>query len=250
VAFPVYLPKPTSCHTKLKVCRPPLFQTLFDEMVEPLLVDFVAGKNACLLLVGESGSGKQYSLSGPRGAGGGVFELVAQGLFSRGLSPSAKVTVSCWELQNELVNDLMRPESEPLAVLSDPESGMRIEGLTSKEVHNDKECIRAFRESLGNRNEAMTTYGPISARATVATTLALDDGAGVASTFVFVNVAAAEALLEDPMETRMKDGPNLNKSLTALYQLVETLSSSGGPVKAAEAPYSASKLTRILQEGQ
>ncbi|KAL6297972.1 kinesin-domain-containing protein [Sparassis latifolia] len=248
-------------------------QTLYDDLGKELLDHGFAGFNACILAYGQTGSGKSYSMMG-YGADKGIIPLTCSELFVRveekkGANPNTHFTVevSYIEIYNEKVRDLLNPKNTGnLRVREHPSLGPYVEDLSKLVVNSYDEMMQLMDEGNKARTVAATNMNETSSRSHAVFTLLLTmkrhdvdtnlDTEKV-SRISLVDLAGSErANSTGATGQRLKEGANINKSLTTLGKVIAALATAsqaegkkGKKGKAEEfVPYRDSVLTWLLKD--
>ncbi|KAI0346933.1 kinesin-domain-containing protein [Trametopsis cervina] len=248
-------------------------QTLYDDLGKELLDHGFAGFNACILAYGQTGSGKSYSMMG-YGADKGIIPLTCSELFTRvedkkAADPNINFTVevSYIEIYNEKVRDLLNPKnSGNLRVREHPSLGPYVEDLSKLVVNSYDEMMTLMDEGNKARTVAATNMNETSSRSHAVFTLLLTmkrhdvdtnlDTEKV-SRINLVDLAGSErANSTGATGQRLKEGANINKSLTTLGKVIAALAvasqaegKKGKKGKADEfVPYRDSVLTWLLKD--
>ncbi|KAF5372014.1 hypothetical protein D9615_008057 [Tricholomella constricta] len=246
-------------------------QTLYDDLGKELLDHGFSGFNACILAYGQTGSGKSYSMMG-YGADKGIIPLTCQELFDRVESKRTAdpnltftVEVSYIEIYNEKVRDLLNPKNTGnLRVREHPSLGPYVEDLSKLVVNSYDEMMTLMDEGNKARTVAATNMNETSSRSHAVFTLLLtmkrhDTETNMdtekVSRISLVDLAGSErANSTGATGQRLKEGANINKSLTTLGKVISALalasqvdhSKKGKKGKAEEfVPYRDSGLSRI-----
>lgn len=247
-------------------------QTLFDDLGKELLDHGFAGFNACILAYGQTGSGKSYSMMG-YGPDKGIIPQTCSELFARVVDKcdadehlKFTVEVSYIEIYNEKVRDLLNPKnSGNLRVREHPILGPYVEDLSKLVVNNYEEMMTLMDEGNKARTVAATNMNETSSRSHAVFTLILTQMRHDADTNLdtekvsrisLVDLAGSErANSTGATGQRLKEGANINKSLTTLGKVISSLaaasSSDGkrGKKKGDEfVPYRDSVLTWLLKD--
>ncbi|KAG9037707.1 kinesin-like protein Klp8 [Tulasnella sp. JGI-2019a] len=249
-------------------------QTLYDDLGKELLDHGFAGFNACILAYGQTGSGKSYSMMG-YGADKGIIPQTCSELFDRAeakmaTDPNTKYTVevSYIEIYNEKVRDLLNPRNKGnLKVREHPSLGPYVEDLSKLVVAGYDEMMNLMDEGNKARTVAATNMNETSSRSHAVFTLLLtqkrhDNDTNLdtekVSRISLVDLAGSErAKSTGASGAQLKEGANINKSLTTLGKVISALAlasqSEGKPKgkKAAAAehiPYRDSVLTWLLKD--
>ncbi|KAF8576210.1 kinesin-like protein [Ramaria rubella] len=249
-------------------------QTLYDDLGKELLDHGFAGFNACILAYGQTGSGKSYSMMG-YGADKGIIPLTCSELFLRteakeAMDPNLKFTVevSYIEIYNEKVRDLLNPKNKGnLKVREHPSLGPYVEDLSRLVVGSYDDMMTLMDEGNKARTVAATNMNETSSRSHAVFTLLLTmkrhdvdtnlDTEKV-SRINLVDLAGSErANSTGATGQRLKEGANINKSLTTLGKVISSLAMAsqnegkgkGGKKKADDfVPYRDSVLTWLLKD--
>ncbi|KAI0069239.1 kinesin-domain-containing protein [Artomyces pyxidatus] len=247
-------------------------QTLFDDLGKELLDHGFAGFNACILAYGQTGSGKSYSMMG-YGPDKGIIPLTCMELFERVDNKKAMdsnlsftVEVSYIEIYNEKVRDLLNPKNTGnLRVREHPSLGPYVEDLSKLVVNSYDEMMTLMDEGNKARTVAATNMNETSSRSHAVFTLILTmkrhdvdtnlDTEKV-SRISLVDLAGSErANSTGATGQRLKEGANINKSLTTLGKVISALAMASnndgkkGKKKGDDfVPYRDSVLTWLLKD--
>jgi len=238
-------------------------QDIFDRTGRPLLYKAFQGYNGCLLAFGQTGSGKTYTMQGGSGEDAGVIPLLCKELF-REVEATAKeqcISVSCsmLEIYNEQLNDLLAPgDRKDLHIHEDSSGsgrGIYVEGLSEHIVQSSEVVLRLLAEGQARRMVGQTNMNEKSSRSHSILTLhiavsAIEDKDGLSRTVAklhLVDLAGSERQkATGAAGDRLKEGAQINLSLSALGNVITALTESSG--KRRHIPYRDSKLTRFLQD--
>ncbi|KAL0566226.1 hypothetical protein V5O48_015791 [Marasmius crinis-equi] len=248
-------------------------QTLYDDLGKELLDHGFAGFNACILAYGQTGSGKSYSMMG-YGPDKGIIPLTCSELFTRVEARKAQdpninftVEVSYIEIYNEKVRDLLNPKNTGnLRVREHPSLGPYVEDLSKLVVSSYDEMMTLMDEGNKARTVAATNMNETSSRSHAVFTLLLTmkrhdvdtnlDTEKV-SRINLIDLAGSErANSTGATGQRLKEGANINKSLTTLGKVISSLAlasaadgKKGKKGKGDEfVPYRDSVLTWLLKD--
>ncbi|KAF9365203.1 kinesin-like protein Klp8 [Mortierella sp. NVP85] len=249
-------------------------QRIYDDLGVELLNHAFSGYNTCIVAYGQTGSGKSYSMMG-YGEEKGIIPLSCHELFRRieaNTDPtlSYRVEVSYMEIYCERVKDLLNPKNKGhLRVREHPSLGPYVEDL-SKLIVTSYEDIASLMDG-GNkaRTVAATNMNETSSRSHAVFTVLLTQKRHDAATkldlekvsrICLVDLAGSErANSTGATGARLKEGANINKSLTTLGKVISTLADASsatatipkkGVKKPAELfiPYRDSVLTWLLKD--
>lgn len=223
------------------------------------------GFHCCLFAYGQTGAGKSYSMVG-YGANKGIVPISCEEIFKRidaETDPNRRyeVTVSMVEIYNETVQDLLiDPDTRPKKGLEIRESkllGIYIDGVIKRPVKDYAAIEATIEEATGNRTVGSTLMNATSSRAHTVQTIEFKQVEKTAGTervkismINLVDLAGSEkAGQTGATGDRLKEGAMINKSLSALGNVIEKLAEKSlGKAKGnVIVPYRDSKLTRLLQ---
>ncbi|KAJ3323203.1 kinesin-like protein Klp8, partial [Blyttiomyces sp. JEL0837] len=226
-------------------------EIVYDNVGRDLLDHAFNGYNVCLFAYGQTGSGKSYTMMGYREQKG-IIPRSCEELFARinaltVENVECEVTVSYIEIYNERVRDLLNPSNKGnLRVREHPQLGPYVEDLT-KLVVTTYENIETFID-LGNKSRtvAATNMNETSSRSHAVFTINLTQTRTEAdprnpsgdliktqrsSRISLVDLAGSErADATGATGVRLKEGANINKSLTTLGKVISALADAGGIV--------------------
>jgi len=173
------------------------------------------------------------------------------------------VTVSMLEIYNESVQDLfIKPKKRPkggLKIRETKRDGIYVENLTSIPVESYYDIDEQIKFGTTNRTIAHTDMNSTSSRAHTVTTITFkqtfyENGKPTnktSSNINLVDLAGSERQKDTHADaSRLKEGSNINKSLSFLGKVISILADKASGKKSSKntvVPYRESKLTRILQ---
>ncbi|KAH8797988.1 kinesin-like protein [Flagelloscypha sp. PMI_526] len=246
-------------------------QTLYEDLGEELLDHSFSGFNACILAYGQTGSGKSYSMMG-YGADKGIIPLTCEELFKRVERKKAEdanvdftVEVSYIEIYNEKVRDLLNPKNTGnLRVREHPALGPYVEDLSKLVVSSYDGMMHLMDEGNKARTVAATQMNETSSRSHAVFTLLLTtkrhdvdtnlDTEKVARINLIDLAGSERANSTGATGQRLKEGANINKSLTTLGKVISALASAGESTGKKKKkgddfiPYRDSVLTWLLKD--
>lgn len=167
----------------------------------------------------------------------------------------AQISFSAFEIQDEVVTDLLRPSSRGLSVSISAEEGVIIQGLHKEPIADEMALRRAMAEACDNRashtlppGASMETSSAVWQIELKQSESEINSGGQVRrchSRLVVVDVPSVDPLTQGGSNLRQLESPTLHKSLLTFSDVVKRLSS---PSRAALAPFRSSKLTHFLSE--
>ncbi|CAL1542431.1 unnamed protein product [Lymnaea stagnalis] len=239
---------------------------VFNCLGREILERAFEGYNGCIFAYGQTGSGKSYTMMGTPEQKGiiprlcdALFESIAK--FTN-TNHSCKVEVSYMEIYNEKVHDLLDPKGskQNLKVREHNILGPYVDGLSMCVVSRFVDIDNLMSEGNKSRTVAATNMNSESSRShavfnIVLTQTLTDQTSGVSgekvSKLSLVDLAGSErAQKTGAMGERLKEGSNINKSLTTLGLVISALAdqSGGGKNKNKFVPYRDSVLTWLLKD--
>ncbi|XP_066553606.1 kinesin-like protein KIF13B isoform X2 [Amia ocellicauda] len=238
---------------------------VFQCLGESLLHNAFQGYNACIFAYGQTGSGKSYTMMGSVDQPGLIPRLCSS-LFDRTLQEqreeeSFTVEVSYMEIYNEKVRDLLDPKGsrQALRVREHKVLGPYVDGLSRLAVASYKDIESLMSEGNKSRTVAATNMNEESSRSHAVFNIILthtlkDLQSGTSgekvSKLSLVDLAGSErAAKTGAAGERLKEGSNINKSLTTLGLVISALADQGaGKNKSKFVPYRDSVLTWLLKD--
>ncbi|KAK0735481.1 P-loop containing nucleoside triphosphate hydrolase protein [Apiosordaria backusii] len=247
---------------------------VYDTLGEEFLDHNFEGYHTCIFAYGQTGSGKSYTMMGTP-TQPGLIPRTCEDLFERiheaqSEMPniSYKVKVSYFEVYNEHVRDLLvAPPTNPTAagpyylkIRESPTEGPYVKDLTEVPVGSLDEILRLMRTGDGNRTVASTKMNDTSSRSHAVFTIMLkqiyhdfetDQTTERSSRIRLVDLAGSErAKSTEATGVRLREGSNINKSLTTLGRVIAALAdpkknNRGGT---SVVPYRDSILTWLLKD--
>ncbi|XP_063408663.1 kinesin-like protein unc-104 [Mytilus trossulus] len=234
------------------------------------------GYNVCIFAYGQTGSGKSYTMMGKNESGQqGIIPLLCEELFMKIKDVKSdkdlnySVEVSYMEIYCERVRDLLNPSNKNnLKVREHPLLGPYVEDLSKLAVQSFDDINNLIDEGNKARTVAATNMNETSSRSHAVFTIILTQKRHDATTNLtgekvskisLVDLAGSErADSTGATGTRLKEGANINKSLTTLGKVISALaecsvldnklSTTKKKKKENFIPYRDSVLTWLLRE--
>uniref|UniRef100_A0A673BYZ3 Kinesin family member 13Ba n=1 Tax=Sphaeramia orbicularis TaxID=375764 RepID=A0A673BYZ3_9TELE len=240
-------------------------EVVFQCLGESLLNNAFLGYNACIFAYGQTGSGKSYTMMGS-GDQPGLIPRLCSALFDRTQKEqreeeSFTVEVSYMEIYNEKVRDLLDPKGgrQTLRVREHKVLGPYVDGLSRLAVASYKDIESLMSEGNKSRTVAATNMNEESSRSHAVFNIILthtlkDLQSGTSgekvSRLSLVDLAGSErAAKTGAAGERLKEGSNINKSLTTLGLVISALAEQGtAKNKTKFVPYRDSVLTWLLKD--
>ncbi|KAL8971629.1 MAG: hypothetical protein Q9197_003177 [Variospora fuerteventurae] len=252
-------------------------EDIYNALGEEFLDHNFEGYHTCIFAYGQTGSGKSYTMMGTP-TNPGLIPRTCEDLFQRiesSVSPNVSYTVrvSYFEVYNEHVRDLLGPQPRSsdhhsfyLKIRESPTEGPYIKDLTDLPVKNYHELLRCMRLGDSNRTTASTKMNDTSSRSHAVFTiilkqihhdLATDSTTERLARIRLVDLAGSErAKATEATGARLREGSNINKSLTTLGRVIAALADpkhsrvhNGGKTRSKDVvPYRDSILTWLLKD--
>ncbi|XP_012936827.1 kinesin-like protein KIF28P [Aplysia californica] len=235
---------------------------VFADLGQGVLDNAFEGYNCSLFAYGQTGSGKSYSTFG-YGSNKGIVPTTCDELFkaidgNKDDNKRFEVTLSILEIYNEQVRDLLSKDNPKggLQVRQNPSLGMfYVQDLKKVPVGSYAEIVKRMDQGTSNRTVASTNMNATSSRAHTLVTIVFDqiirNNAGQetkkTSIMNLVDLAGSErADSTGATGDRLKEGANINRSLSALGNVISALAEQSMGKKTM-VKYRDSVLTKLLQ---
>ncbi|XP_013144872.1 PREDICTED: kinesin-like protein Klp68D isoform X2 [Papilio polytes] len=143
-------------------------QTIYDEMVRPLVASVLDGFNGCVFAYGQTGTGKTHTMEGtPQEEG--IIPRAFRHLWAHietSASPDVTHLVSCSyvELYLEDVRDLLAKDCKKLTIRGQELNGFYIPEMTSVVCRSAEEMVRVMRAGSRQRAAGRTDMNEHSSR--------------------------------------------------------------------------------------
>jgi hypothetical protein len=248
-------------------------EDVYNSLGEEFLDHNFEGYHTCIFAYGQTGSGKSYTMMGTPDQPG-LIPRTCEDLFQRieaahNETPniSYNVRVSYFEVYNEHVRDLLvpvHPNQPPyyLKIRESPTEGPYIKDLTDAPVKNISEIMRYMKMGDASRTTASTKMNDTSSRSHAVFTIMLkqihhdmdtDETTERMARIRLVDLAGSErAKATEATGARLREGSNINKSLTTLGRVIAALADPKqhrpGKRNKDIVPYRDSILTWLLKD--
>ena len=252
-------------------------EDIYNALGEEFLDHNFEGYHTCIFAYGQTGSGKSYTMMGTPEQPG-LIPRTCEDLFQRiesNASPhlSYTVRVTYFEVYNEHVRDLLvgpngnnngRPNY--LKIREHPTEGPYVKDLTDLPVKNYRELLHYMHVGDASRTTASTKMNDTSSRSHAVFTIVLkqihhdlstDSTTERLARIRLVDLAGSErAKATEATGQRLREGSNINKSLTTLGRVIAALADpqhsrlhNGGKRRSKDVvPYRDSILTWLLKD--
>ncbi|XP_072896833.1 kinesin-like protein KIF1A isoform X24 [Hemitrygon akajei] len=247
-------------------------QQVYRDIGEEMLQHAFEGYNVCIFAYGQTGAGKSYTMMGKQEKEQqGIIPQLCEDLFARindsaNANLSYSVEVSYMEIYCERVRDLLNPKTKGnLRVREHPILGPYVEDLSKLAVTSYNDISDLMDSGNKARTVAATNMNETSSRSHAVFNIiftqkthdsSADSTSEKVSKISLVDLAGSErADSTGAKGTRLKEGANINKSLTTLGKVISALAEvdSGSnknkkKKKTDFIPYRDSVLTWLLRE--
>uniref|UniRef100_A0A8C1RA93 plus-end-directed kinesin ATPase n=1 Tax=Cyprinus carpio TaxID=7962 RepID=A0A8C1RA93_CYPCA len=245
---------------------------VFNDIGKEMLQHAFEGYNVCIFAYGQTGAGKSYTMMGKQEEGQeGIIPLLCEDLFEKindnsNEEISYSVEVAYMEIYCERVRDLLNPKNKGnLRVREHPLLGPYVEDLSKLAVTSYTDIADLMDAGNKARTVAATNMNETSSRSHAVFTIVFtqkkydsetDLSTEKVSKISLVDLAGSErADSTGAKGTRLKEGANINKSLTtlgkvisALAEVVSIINKTCKKKKTDFIPYRDSVLTWLLRE--
>jgi len=242
----------------------------------------LSGYNGSIYVYGQTGSGKTHTMQGEvesvqsmhNGEQRGLMCRILDYIFSeigRRNQTGGTIQHSCkcsyLEIYKEQITDLLEPSSTNLQIREDINHGVYVERLSEHSVWSASDAFHVVWKGLHQRHVASTQMNELSSRSHSVFTLKVEASSttagGVTSTKIarlnLIDLAGSERQTFDPHNPsahesiRVKEAGAINRSLSALTNVIMSLSHGRRKVSAAGqrqpfVRYRDSKLTFLLRD--
>ncbi|XP_076019450.1 kinesin-like protein KIF1B isoform X1 [Genypterus blacodes] len=240
---------------------------VFNDIGKEMLAHAFEGYNVCIFAYGQTGAGKSYTMMGKQEEGQeGIIPMLCEDLFEKINDSNNKeelsysVEVSYMEIYCERVRDLLNPKNKGnLRVREHPLLGPYVEDLSKLAVTAYTDIADLMDAGNKARTVAATNMNETSSRSHAVFTIVFtqkkhdnetDLSTEKVSKISLVDLAGSErADSTGAKGTRLKEGANINKSLTTLGKVISALAEVSKKKKKTDfIPYRDSVLTWLLRE--
>ncbi|XP_031412502.1 kinesin-like protein KIF1B isoform X9 [Meleagris gallopavo] len=239
---------------------------VYNDIGKEMLLHAFEGYNVCIFAYGQTGAGKSYTMMGKQEESqAGIIPQLCEELFEKindnsNEEMSYSVEVSYMEIYCERVRDLLNPKNKGnLRVREHPLLGPYVEDLSKLAVTSYTDIADLMDAGNKARTVAATNMNETSSRSHAVFTIVFtqkkhdaetDLSTEKVSKISLVDLAGSErADSTGAKGTRLKEGANINKSLTTLGKVISALAEVVIKKKKTDfIPYRDSVLTWLLRE--
>ncbi|XP_052171365.1 kinesin-like protein KIN-UB isoform X2 [Diospyros lotus] len=246
---------------------------VYEVVAKPVVESVLDGYNGTVMAYGQTGTGKTYTLGQL-----GDEDTSARGIMVRAMEDiladvsleTDSVSVSYLQLYMEMIQDLLNPSNDNIAIVEDPKTGdVSLPGATIVDIHDQQGFLALLRLGEAHRVAANTKLNTESSRSHAILMVQVrksvlgreaafpnenDDPSHSVSSFkppvirkgklVLVDLAGSERIHKSGSEGHMlEEAKAINLSLSALGKCINALAENSSHV-----PVRDSKLTRLLRD--
>lgn len=239
-----------------RVFQPSESQSAVYKEVSPMVQSSMDGFHSCIFAYGQTGSGKTYTMQGPE-SDPGVYTRSLDELFKikeqRKQTHEYTLTVSMVEIYNETIRDLLVPTNSTTSVATleirkSKSGGNYLPNANLMNVECQADIEKTMKLGEHNRSVGATKANEHSSRSHCLLIITIvgeeiESGAKMNGKLVLVDLAGSERVGKtDATGDRLREAKNINKSLSALGNVINALANKQGHI-----PFRDSKLTYLLQ---
>lgn len=251
-------------------------EDVYCESARDVVMNVLQGYNASIIAYGQTGAGKTHTMTGTlTGEGRGIiprsvddiFEHISQDFHREEATMDAPVNylvrASYLQIYNEVISDLLKPDSKNLMIREDAKRGVFVEGLSEWVVRTPADVYDLMSRGAEARMTGSTRLNQLSSRSHAIFILVVEksyiskgsDSGGQMQRSVcmgklnLVDLAGSERVhLTGARGARLEESKKINQSLSALGNVIGALTDPKRTQVKAHIPYRDSKLTRILED--
>ncbi|KAL3671345.1 hypothetical protein V7S43_003274 [Phytophthora oleae] len=246
------------------VFQPTSTQEQVFEQTRALVVSALDGFNVCIFAYGQTGSGKTHTMEGPENDRGVNFRALRELFAIRDDRMAAgnfecSMKLSILEVYNETIVDLLEGGGRSTGAASPAvakgldvrvgKSGVYVDNLIEVEVFNESDVLDLMRLGHSHRSVGSHDFNEHSSRSHLVLSIKIETGIKSdarrrSSKLHLIDLAGSERVSKTAASgQRLKEAQNINRSLSALGDVIAALGASSKHV-----PYRNSKLTFLLQD--
>ncbi|XP_072289953.1 uncharacterized protein [Eucyclogobius newberryi] len=226
-----------------------------------LIQSAIDGYNVCIFAYGQTGSGKTYTMVGDRerknlGIMPRSFNAIFDIINENNTKLSFKVSAYMLELYNDRLQDLFvsaggegQAPGKCVEIKRNKKGVVFAQGAVTKEASSAQQLYALFQQACANRHIAATKMNLESSRSHLIVGIKVEsknltNGSISTGKLSLVDLAGSErAAKTGAKDHKLKEANSINKSLSALGDVISALSS-----ELPHVPYRNSKLTQIMQD--
>ncbi|KAL6959539.1 hypothetical protein U1Q18_039692 [Sarracenia purpurea var. burkii] len=213
----------------------------------PMVISVLDGYNVCIFAYGQTGTGKTFTMEGTeqnRGVNYRTLEELFKTAKERSETFTYSISVSVLEVYNEQIRDLLAasPTSKKLEIKQATEGFHHVPGIVEARVENIREVWNVLQAGSNARVVGSNNVNEHSSRSHCMLCIMvraknLMNGECTKSKLWLVDLAGSERLAKtDVQGDRLKEAQNINRSLSALGDVISALAA-----RSSHIPYSPSE---------
>lgn len=229
-------------------------QSVYDEIVRPLVSSVMEGFNGCVFAYGQTGTGKTYTMEGVRSdlEQKGIIPRAFEQIWShinRAQNMNFLVEVSYLEIYMEELRDLLKPNSKSSLEIRERETGVYVPNLHSVLCKSVDDMLNVMNQGNKNRTVGFTNMNEHSSRSHAIFLIKIemcemDSNIIKVGKLNLVDLAGSERQSKTGASAdRLKEASKINRALSSLGNVISSLAENSSHI-----PYRDSKLTRLLQD--
>ncbi|XP_042564102.1 kinesin-like protein KIN-14E [Clupea harengus] len=241
-----------------KCSQEEVFQDTNSFLYPRLIQSAIDGFNVCIFAYGQTGSGKTFTMVGGKnlknpGIIPRTFNTIFDIIHENEAKFDIKVSAYMMELYNDRLQDLFVSPAEAFAkrieMKKDKKGLVFAQGAETKEAASASELFALFEQGCANRHIAATKMNVESSRSHLIIGIMMEsrnltNGSVCYGKLSLVDLAGSErAAKTGAKDSQLKEANSINKSLSALGDVISALSSEQQHV-----PYRNNKLTQAMQD--
>lgn len=221
---------------------------IFSKEIIPLIHETVEGYNNCVISYGARGSGKTQLIKGSEENPGLALMAVSK-ILSISEELNGLVTVSCYDVYQDRVYDLLDPKVPEVLVMEDASRKIMLKGLSQVPVKSTSDFLSYYFHGCNERKSSQNGVNEVSSRShkgLIITLTHVDKEANKSwiGKMNLIDLAGYEDTKRNNFsKTALNEITRVNKSLYALLNVICSLNSNGTYI-----PYRETRLTHLLQD--
>jgi kinesin family protein C2/C3 len=233
-------------------------EEIFEESCA-LIQSAIDGFNVCVFAYGQTGSGKTYTIQGDA-TNPGLTPRIFEELFTvLDSMDNFEINLQCYmvELYLETLKDLLgnkKKEAVELDIKEDAHGMVVVDGANHIDLTSLEEANKIFEYGLENRKTASTNMNETSSRSHLVFSILINSrnkqtGQRTVGKLSLVDLAGSERVSKTgATKERLKEALAINKSLSALGNVISALGDEGQKGKKKHIPYRDNKLTMLMKD--
>ncbi|GAM20458.1 hypothetical protein SAMD00019534_036330, partial [Acytostelium subglobosum LB1] len=219
---------------------------IYDTVAKRIIWSTMEGYNGTIFAYGQTASGKTFTMKGSGKKNPGIIPMAIRDVFDFIQQEPGReflLRVSYMEIYNEVINDLLAPESLNLKIHEKPNGEIYVGNLKEEIVLSPDHVMSLISAGEAYRHVGSTNFNEQSSRSHTIFRLVVESKETASTGSNLIDLAGSERASEGVQAIRNKEGAYINKSLLTLGSVISKLSEK----TTGHINYRDSKLTRILQ---